>query len=1040
MLTSEDFPSFFEAVYGLEPFPWQCSLVRHVLEHGAWPAVLDLPTGSGKTAVLDIAVFALAATAGSNEQSPRRIVFVVDRRVVVDQASERAKELARRLNTAGAGPDGRDDVVGKVRAALLRLAGGSRPTATHAAGAARMPLHVSVMRGGVPRDNTWTVRPDQPTIVLSTVDQVGSRLLFRGYGVSDSMKPVHAGLLGADTLFLLDEVHLSQPFADTLGQAERYMGHGGFGGQRRWQLVQMSATPRAAAEGRGSPPFTLGPEDRDEQQAEPLVRRLRAVKEARLVPLKGGSVGDAMASAVQRELRSLPGQAVGVVVNRVATARRIAAALPAESTVLLTGLMRPLDRQAVYARHQNRIAATRTDRSGADERLVVVATQTIEAGADLDFDALIAECAPIDSLRQRFGRLDRLGTLSAAGTPAQAVVLAPKQSVEGSDPDPVYGGSIRAAYEWLKGRHGDRRFDVGPESGDLAGAPMEAHSPRRAGPRLLPHHLDLLVQTWPRPSIDPQIAPWLHGFDTGPGDVTVVWRADLTEEILEEQSQAQSAAATSAGGSTRRTRRRGSDPDRELVATQRVAMCPPSVVEGMQVPLHAVLAWLRAAEEVDVADVEGVAEAGSPATNAMRYALVWRGADDNHVIGGAGESGGRARRGDTVSTLLRPGDTVVVPASYGGMSRLNWDPSATDPVADLGDWAQLTHRRSATLRLHPTLVSANNAPMLPGLDPDQEEEDVRALVELWLEQVKSNASLAPWMRVAAWVLLERGWSRMRRHWIESPGAGPGAGYLVLTAPVPPLPPGAFEDGMGEVFRRVGLEADATLADIDDLDGSDLVNAFTATGVPVSLQSHLDNVGDLAALFAARCGLPDVVVDDLRLAGRLHDLGKADRRFQRWLHDGDELSMLSQGELLAKSIHADSRDAAARERARRQSGYPRGTRHEVLSVALVGEAEEVKRRAHDWDLVLHLVASHHGYCRPLAPVVVDSSSEDVEVEWDGVPLKTNLVHGLERMDSGITHRFWRLVDRYGWWGLAWLEAILRLADHRQSQLEQEGRHA
>jgi CRISPR-associated endonuclease/helicase Cas3 len=85
-----------------------------------------------------------------------------------------------------------------------------------------------------------------------------------------------------------------------------------------------------------------------------------------------------------------------------------------------------------------------------------------------------------------------------------------------------------------------------------------------------------------------------------------------------------------------------------------------------------------------------------------------------------------------------------------------------------------------------------------------------------------------------------------------------------------------------------------------------------------------------------------------------------------------------------------------------------------------------------DLVLHLVASHHGYARPFAPVVPDSSPPGVSGTLDGRPIfldataRTAAVPA-HRLDSGLVDRFWRLVRRYGWWGLAYLEAILRLAD-------------
>ena len=80
-----------------DPFPWQTRLTDEVLESGRWPDVIDLPTGTGKTAVLDTAVFALAA---SPEIFPRRVVFVIDRRIVVDQVYQRAKQIESAVRQA----------------------------------------------------------------------------------------------------------------------------------------------------------------------------------------------------------------------------------------------------------------------------------------------------------------------------------------------------------------------------------------------------------------------------------------------------------------------------------------------------------------------------------------------------------------------------------------------------------------------------------------------------------------------------------------------------------------------------------------------------------------------------------------------------------------------------------------------------------------------------------------------------------------------------------------------------------------------------
>jgi CRISPR-associated endonuclease/helicase Cas3 len=183
-------------------------------------------------------------------------------------------------------------------------------------------------------------------------------------------------------------------------------------------------------------------------------------------------------------------------------------------------------------------------------------------------------------------------------------------------------------------------------------------------------------------------------------------------------------------------------------------------------------------------------------------------------------------------------------------------------------------------------------------------------------------------------------------------------------------------------------------------------------------------------------VPERLVADLGLAAWLHDVGKADPRFQVMLHRGDEAAALLAEEPLAKS-GMDPRDRTALRRAWVQSGYPAGYLHESASLALVTSNDTVVRAAHDPELVLHLVASHHGGARPFLPAVRDPEPQEILVHHGDQTMTARSDHGLDRLDGGVSDRFWRLVRRYGWYGLAYLEAILRLADHCRSEEEQTG---
>ena len=176
-----DFRNFYLAVNGRPPFPWQERLARHVWTSG-WPSQITVPTGLGKTGCLDVALWALAAQAGlapAERSAPTRIWYVVNRRLLIDQAFEHGKDLSEML-VGGRDSEGHDsDVVRRVADALRGLT---------PLGPASGPLQVTRLRGGAEL-GARPLDPAQPAVVFATVAMFASRWLFRGYGSSRSMRP-----------------------------------------------------------------------------------------------------------------------------------------------------------------------------------------------------------------------------------------------------------------------------------------------------------------------------------------------------------------------------------------------------------------------------------------------------------------------------------------------------------------------------------------------------------------------------------------------------------------------------------------------------------------------------------------------------------------------------------------------------------------------------------------------------------------------------------------------------------------------------------
>ena len=981
-LRPADFDNFFRAIHGSghDPFPWQQDLVDRLAECNEWPDVLDLPTGAGKTAAMDAAVFHLALRADTPGKAALRIALVVDRRLVVDDAFGRAKKIAKALCHALCADVEGHEVVREVAGRLRRLAGGDAP-----------PLIVRRLRGGAPLEHDWARTPTQPTILCSTVDQIGSRLLFRGYGVSDRMKPVHAGLLGADSLILLDEAHLSEPFRQTL-TAVRHIGRAGV------RTALLSATPGVKAERR----FELSAADR----AHPVLKkRLEAHKPAELNVVRGkpAAIAEAFAKAARtvadrlRE-RGVSPPAVGIVVNRVALARGVFEALNGNDThdaTLMIGRSRNADRDRIV----EKLAPFRT---GAKKRaqakpLFIVATQCLEVGVDLDLDGLVTQAASLDALRQRFGRLNRAGRQ----IPAEGAILARAEDIAKKADDPVYGDRIRLTWEALQRLAEGGAVDFGvealPKRLEETGIDQNGLSTKRSdAPVVMPAYLDLWSQTSPRPAADPDIGLFLHGAERTAAGVSLVWRGDISEDDLKDARRA--------------------DLDEML------RLVPPRAAEAVDVPLWVARAWLlRARRDSECLDgmsdaPEREDEAPGTAFNSKdgRPAFRWAGAGD-------------ARTGLVRPEELRTGDMLIVPAKYGGCDEFGWAPSSDNPVEDVADEAAKPFwRRRCTVRVARDIVWTDAQwDRLSAVLADESIVGVDLVKRLLDALPSAGAAEASDQRIdnppprdarRPLEALQR--PRGRRIDAHFPYAGGREGGAVIVA----------ERGVDLVERGSENAAHAPVAAAPATEDDNL--SHTSTN-PVSLEDHSHRVACFARHFARALGLADHA-DDLGLAAFLHDAGKADPRFQIMLSGGDRWNR-PDGPPLAKSGQPWAPGAGKR------AGLPEGWRHEALSVRMAPTHPRFAD-ARDPALVLWLIGSHHGLGRPffdfLDPAPEQEPLPCLDIaDWGlaaGKPGPQSLA--FEFRGADWPSLFEQLKRRYGIWDLAHMEAILRLADHRASEEE------
>ncbi len=852
-MTEKEFSDQFAKLTGHPPFPWQWSLFDQHFRHGDIPASCNLPTGLGKTSVIAVWLIALANKANV----PRRLVYVVNRRTVVDQTTDEVENYKKR-KVAGI-PD----------------------------------LAISTLRGQFADNREWSADPSRPAVICGTVDMIGSRLLFSGYGIGSKSKPLHAGFLGQDALLVHDEAHLEPAFQTLLETIEKEQDRCKDFNPLR--VMALTATPRSEGE-----VFELTkaereiPQDWETRPKEPIRYVWQRLKSRKALGFQSAK-RDAVAKTIGETARSKwakSGKAVLVFVRTIDDVKTVYAALTdkknggveADQVQLLNGTLRGLERDRLAASDEVFARFTPEPKVTPKEGTVyLVCTSAGEVGVDISADHMVSDLTTLDSMAQRFGRVNRRGEGAAE-----------IDVVYETDPDTKKADDGFEQARWKSKAVLERlpkvdRHDASPSA---LGVVMKAltKQEREAAfaptPVILPA-TDILFDAWALTTIKdklpgrPKVEPYLHGLPTSwqPPETHVAWR----EEVEKLQPKYQS------------------DEERELrqqADRKALAKLASALLEDFPLKPHELLqdrmTRVRAAIDI-LADEHPAAPA-------------WLVAEDDEV---------------TVTTLRE----LTVIEKRDGKTVYKID------------------SRYGTILLPPSIGGLNDQGML---DPKATKADDVSC--LWFEDKQRTKP------------------RRARGDDETP---PDGMRLVRRLPLP----GGSADADPEYWYwfAVGNEGD------------------TSARAPVEWWVHVKDVEDHTAKIVDKLPLGDLR-EAVKLAAKFHDHGKKRKLFQTVLGNRKYPNVW-----LAKS---------GKKGGRVKEQY----RHEFGSLLDVDQEVKGEHR----ELILHLIAAHHGRARPHFPPDEAFDPERPQQLADD-------------MAVSVPRRFAQLQRTYGRWGLAYLESLLRAAD-------------
>lgn len=357
-----NYPDFFIQATGFPPFPFQ---VRYQARDRQFTThTLIAPTGLGKTEC--VTVDWLYGILYERPITPTRLVISLPMRSLTHQTYERVQGILARISQAS-------DI------SLHKLVGGT----------------------GESIDRDWLDCIDRPAIIIGTQDQILSRQLCKAYAASRWEWPVHAALLNNDVRIIIDETQLQGVGYQTAFLLQKFALEQGTIGLR--ELILCSATldtSRLVAHRIAYQELAIGSDRHGDDFAHPIAaKKITQYKTLHKIKIDVSEYIQEISQLIvkQHESESLSLVILNTVDDAIAIRSSLQKLLPLEPIKLLHGRFRGCER--------NQISMNLSTFKG-----IVVSTQVIEAGIDLDARRLFTMPCPWASFVQRCGRAGRNGS------------------------------------------------------------------------------------------------------------------------------------------------------------------------------------------------------------------------------------------------------------------------------------------------------------------------------------------------------------------------------------------------------------------------------------------------------------------------------------------------------------------------------------------------------------------------------------------------------------------------------------------------------